>query len=250
MVKSANIIRRLGNKENDIKFFKHLLPLEVKTVVEPFGGTFAVIKHFYKDVNKYKFHINDNDEVLYYVYCNYKDIIAKYEELCKIYINEYVAEEMKHKFKSYFNTLDINENIKKYIDRNIFVRGNMFKPMKSFSNFNINEKTILDTSILTNLDYKNIFELYKDDPDTFMFLDPPYLFSDNSNYSSQLRETDMTQIIIDILEFLKVCKCKVMLIINKLNIINYLFKEYIRGEYLRVYQISKNQTYHLIITNY
>ena len=55
MGKTINIIRRLGNKETDIKFFKHLLPLDAKTVVEPFGGTFAVIKHFYKATIKYKF---------------------------------------------------------------------------------------------------------------------------------------------------------------------------------------------------
>lgn len=49
MVKYNNIINRLGNKETDMKHFKHLLPLDVKTVAEPFSGSFAVIKHFYKD---------------------------------------------------------------------------------------------------------------------------------------------------------------------------------------------------------
>ena len=39
-------------------FFKHMLPLDVKIVVEPFGGSFAIIKHFYKDTNKYTFHNN------------------------------------------------------------------------------------------------------------------------------------------------------------------------------------------------
>ena len=59
MVKTINIIRRIGSKQNDIKYFSHLLPLEVETVIEPFGGSFAVIKFFYKDINKYKFHINN-----------------------------------------------------------------------------------------------------------------------------------------------------------------------------------------------
>ena len=43
MVKTLNIIRRIGSKQNDIKHFSHLLPLEIETVVEPFGGSFAVI---------------------------------------------------------------------------------------------------------------------------------------------------------------------------------------------------------------
>jgi hypothetical protein len=60
--------------------------------------------------------------------------------------------------------------------------------------------------------------VYKDDEEAFLFLDLPYLYSDNSNYASQIRDTDMTQIVVDIIEFLKTCKCKVMLVINKLNL--------------------------------
>ena len=45
-------------------------------------------------------------------------------------------------------------------------------------------------------------------------------------------------------------KCKIMLIINKLDILVYLFKDYIKGEYERIYQLSKKKAVHLIITNY
>ena len=60
----------------------------------------------------------------------------------------------------------------------------------------------------------------------------------------------MTSILLDILELLKNAKCKVMLIINKLNILEYLFKDFIRGEYIRIYQNTKKKMKHLIITNY
>ena len=59
-----------------LSFLKHLLPLDVNTVVEPFGGSFSVIKHVYIDVNKYKFHINDLDETLFYVYNNLNDLFC------------------------------------------------------------------------------------------------------------------------------------------------------------------------------
>ena len=52
MLKYNNIINRSGGKENDINFFQHLLPLDVDAVVEPFGGSVAVVKHFHKDINK------------------------------------------------------------------------------------------------------------------------------------------------------------------------------------------------------
>ena len=65
MVRYNNVVTREGSKQNDIKYFSHLLPLDVKRVVEPFAGSFAVIKLFYKDLSKYDFHINDNDEKLF-----------------------------------------------------------------------------------------------------------------------------------------------------------------------------------------
>ena len=51
MVKYNNIINRLGN-ETDMKHFKHLLPVDVKTVAEPFSCSFEVTKIFYKVLDK------------------------------------------------------------------------------------------------------------------------------------------------------------------------------------------------------
>ena len=50
----------------------------------------------------------------------------------------------------------------------------------------------------------------------------------------------MTQIVVDILEYLRVCKCKVMLVI-RLNILSYLFKDCIKGELEKIYQLSKEE---------
>ena len=60
----------------------------------------------------------------------------------------------------------------------------------------------------------------------------------------------MTHIIVYITEYLETCKCNVMLIINKLNLLEYLFEDYIKGSYNRIYKISRKKTVHLIITNY
>lgn len=54
---------RLGNKQTDIKFFENMLPTKnIKTVVEPFAGTFAIIRNVYYD-SKYKRVINDKDDI-------------------------------------------------------------------------------------------------------------------------------------------------------------------------------------------
>jgi hypothetical protein len=63
---------RLGNKTNEIKNFKMHFPNidSITTIVEPFGGSFAVIRCHYINENK-KFHVNDTDEKLFDVYKNY-----------------------------------------------------------------------------------------------------------------------------------------------------------------------------------
>ena len=88
----------------------------------------------------------------------------------------------------------------------------------------------------------------------FFFLDPPYLFSDNSHYSQQQRKegSDMTHIIYEIFEILqdKTTKAKIMMIMNDMKIIRYIFKDFVKGEYEKIYQIGKRKSIHLIITNY
>lgn len=246
-MKYVNIINRIGNKSTDIKFFKHLLPIDVETVVEPFGGSFAVSKLFYQDANRYKFHINDLDETLFYIYQHYDDMIRIYRELFNTYNETYSKK--YYDFKNYFEGLDMHPQIKNYIRDTYFVRGSLFKAVKN-SIVNPNEELILQQSKITNLDYKDIFEEYKTNENAFLFLDPPYLFSNNSSYIPQANESDMTSIVLDILEFMQTCKCKVMLIINELDILSHLFKDYIKGRYNRVYQLSKKKTVHLIICNY
>ena len=125
----------------------------------------------------------------------------------------------------------------------------MFKQLKN-KNFDENERTILINSLFTNEDYINIFNKYKNDDKAFLFIDPPYLFSDSSGYHPQNENKDMTAIILDPLELLKTAKCKIMLIINKLNILEYLFKDFIKGEYSKIYAITLKKMKHLIITNY
>ena len=120
MVKTLNIIRRIGSKQNDIKHFNHLLPLDVKTVVEPFGGSFAVIKFYYKDVDKYKFHINDLDESLFYMYTHFEEYLEALDVVNEIY-DKMECIDSGGKLKAYIDDLKINDSIKEYIKANFFI---------------------------------------------------------------------------------------------------------------------------------
>ena len=252
---SRLVFSRFGNKEKDLKFFKEFLPLDdINTVVEPFGGTFAVIRKIYND-KKIKKIVNDNDNEIYEIYKNPEEYLEYYKKMCahaftfenenkNIRTKELLIDiEGKEEFKSRF---------KDYFIRSSIVRGNLFRARKDNDCSQMLE--IMKDIEFYNEDYKNIIEKYKDKKEAFIFLDPPYLFSNNNNYSAQRDKTgmDMTHIIIYLLELFKDKKtlCKLMLIINKLNIIEYLFKDYIKGEYNKQYGISKKRDVHLIITNF
>lgn len=252
-----NIIQRLGNKESDIKFFIKYLPLDCKNIIEPFAGSFAVIRKVYNDYTKYNLFINDLDEDLYFIYTHIDEYIKEKNDLMELYknnldsyINTLEFPKKSTEFKNDILKSDINEIIKNQLINTFFIKGCMFKPIKSRLHNKI-EYNILKNATITNDDYIECIEKFKDDENAFIFLDPPYLFSNNSSYiPCKDTKHDTTFILIVLLDYFKRCKCKLMLVINKLDIISYLFKDYIKDEYEKVYQITKKKMTHLIITNY
>ena len=70
--------------------------MDAETIVEPFGGSFAVIKHHYKDTDKYNFHINDTDPNLLFSYIHYDDYINAIKA-CDDYYEHSLANKTKDK---------------------------------------------------------------------------------------------------------------------------------------------------------
>lgn len=241
----THLIQRIGSKTNDIKYFKDLLPLDVKNVVEPFGGSFAVIRDVYHD-NKYNKFVNDTDLDLYYIYTHPQALINGFKfwnEINKKNILTRKKKELLMKSK-------LNEHVKKYIIDNSIVRGSLTKS-KNITDLK-DELNLIKNINFTNMDAFELIDKFKYKKDTFVFLDPPYLFSNNSGYFTQNEKSDMTEYIIYFLNLFndRKVKAKVMLIINDLGILRHLFKDFIVGSYEKIYQISKKKMRHLIITNY
>jgi site-specific DNA-adenine methylase len=241
----VNLIQRLGSKTTDIKNFVDLLPLDVKTVVEPFGGSFAVIRDVYSD-DKYKKYVNDSDPELYYIYKHPEQLKKGLKIWNKIADEKITTDEKKEKLMKQ----KININVKNYISRSLIIRGSIAKK-KNIDNIDeqINFIKKINFSNEDAFKFMNKFLFKKD---TFIFLDPPYLFSDNTPYKTQREDTDATNYYIYFLEILKNprVKAKIMLIINDLKILRWIYKNYIKGQYERVYQLGKKKSTHLIITNY
>ena len=108
-------------------------------------------------------------------------------------------------------------------------------------------------------------EEYKDNEKAFIYLDPPYLNSFNGNYdqyNTSIDENniiiDNTKIYIDILDYLKNSKCKILFSINSNSITRHLYKDYIKVDYSSVYssthiknkKTSKNKENILLISNF
>lgn len=241
------LIQRLGSKMTDIKFFFDLLPLDIDNVVEPFGGSFSVIRDVYFE-DKYKKFVNDSDTELCYVYNYPEQLLDGF-----VYWNDIIARNEKGSkgaIMEFLNYKNINENVKQYILSTMVLKGYMMKPKpltNSESDIKFMKKISFDN--YDGFDYINKFK-YNDR--TFIFIDPPYLFSDNGSYQKQTIDNDNTDYYIKLLDLLKDINIKayIMIIINDLKILRYLFKDYIRGDYLRVYQTGKKKMKHLIITNY
>ncbi len=246
MVKS-NLITRTGSKKTDIKYFKELLPEDVKTVVEPFAGGFSVMRDCYGD-DKYKKYANDLDPTLYYAYTHPEELKRGFEIWNGINAKEINSKEKRTEMET--KTDELNKHTIDYILIGHIVRGTIT------TNKNITDADE-DIKMIKKINFSNedAFEFmapFLKKKDAFLFLDPPYLFSDNSTYNPQVGITDNTDMYIKFIDILKdkATKAKVMLVINDLKILRWLFKDFIKGDYIRMYQMSKKKMSHLIICNY
>ena len=110
---------------------------------------------------------------------------------------------------------------------------------------------------ISNDDYKLCMDKFKDDTNAFLFCDPPYFGSDNTDYNSHGSRVDKNNKIIDnteifvyLSQYIKNCKCKIMIVINDNALLRFLFDGYIKKTYNKIYQLVKNKDTLMVITNY
>jgi len=261
---SLSILPYVGSKRQDIKYFDEYLPKNITHIIEPFGGSAYLSLYLFSLNPKLKCIVNDVD----YKLINFFNQVKKHSNLIVEGYNELISRNL--------SKIDFNKIIEEYkeetgsdIEKAILylfyikyysLRPGMYPLNKKFNqiimkDYDIFFKWIKNTEFILG-DYSELFEKYKNNKKYYFFIDPPYFDSFNSTYMSYNSKNktkiiqDNTKIFIDILDFLKKAKCKAMLIINKNAITEYIYKDYIVGEYNKLYQITKKETKHLIITNY
>lgn len=242
-----------GNKRFEVKHILELVKINLNDydkIVEPFCGSFAFSIYLY-DVLKLDvdYILNDNDKQLINLLMDIKKNNSdKYFDFCqsksKVDKDEFIKiiSEKDNKLLNYF-----------YYNKIYNIHKGMY-PMSRECKANKTKKHIITDEFLkrpqtyiTNNDFKETLEKYKDDEKALLFLDPPYIGTCNSSYNDLY--DNCADYIVFIVEYLKDCKCKVILSYNFCKIINYLFKDYNIIKYNHKYQTTKNKNVHCIITN-
>lgn len=253
------IIPYMGSKRTELDIIKEYEPKHIDKFVDVFGGA-CNVSLFYKN-RGFKVHYNDLLEPLYKLI---KTISNKEdtEKLLKEYNNIDETEETFYKifdkeiemtdecrflyltsacFRSCFKkrTPQLHKGKLKQVNRNY---------LKDYHKF-------MKEMEITNKDYKDILEKYKNDENVFLYLDPPYISKTTKQYGNEFTIKDLEYI----KEYMSnYCDCKVMLHIDFTGYTYHEFKDMIKYVYPFRYVSScrkKNkrgvyEKYHMIIRNF
>lgn len=244
-----------GNKRNEYDHIKSFLPemQNIHTIVEPFCGSCAVSFKIWKnaDENK-KYHMNDINSYLINFYKMIQE--DKKEEI----LNE--LEQFKKITKEEWNKImrKKEKSVSEFILEKVWAKNLMcpigYKPFPKLEKFRkkIPYDEFIKHSHLTNQDHISIFEQYKNDDNAFLFLDPPYINSNNDEYKMDGVNFvgNMEELFLSILDILKNGKCKVMLVVNNRLLMKLLFKDFIKNKYEKTYSRTHKKDEHLIICNF
>ena len=248
-----------GNKYLEAK--KHLKDkiLEFKNydiICEPFCGIFGFSRAFLELNPDFKgeIWINDFDDKLIN---SIKDIKEKPMET----INKLKEEIKKYKIDKELS----NDKSKSYLLNNISMAQN--ERLCNIEKFNnkvnnyiekINDyKIFFDKVKIFNLEFNDFIKELPKNKKILIFLDPPYFNSSNTCYDKYINKDtkanedykDGTKLYIDIYELFKKKNknIKIIMIINKINFINYFFKDWLYKTFNGFYQnTNKNIKIHNI----
>lgn len=242
-----------GNKRNEVVPICDVLDKSldsIDTIIEPFCGTSAV--SFYiamKHPKKYTYILNDNNPYLIELYKVAKDE-NKFSSLIES-LNNKVINIDKQKYNALEPSLTrfIIHNKIKRIRAGLFPLN--YKPKPELFNslrdcpivqFLRNENVILSCG-----DALTLFQTYKDSSNVLMFIDPPYINSDNTFYINP--DCNIYEYLID--NNMDSMNAKLCMCLENSWIIRLLFKHNkMSKEYDKSYDnASRRKTTHIIIHN-
>jgi len=241
----------VGSKYQEIPLFVNWLPTDQSTtIVEPFAGSAAVSYHLFQN-GFHNINISDRDPFLLELWDRVRDddkrnqLITELADTVSSISNkeQYVALMKQRNFISeLIGTTWYSYHHKIYP---------MTGPRPNFNEiYNRPYTTFLQQINAVQSDFIPMCERYRNDPNAFIFLDPPYVNEDNSYYSNDGNVFDMESMYTYIHDLIANARCKVLMIVSDRLLMRLLFKDMITGSYPKQYQFSKKRVNHLIIANY
>lgn len=256
------LVKWSGGKGDEIKIFEKYFPSNYDKYIEPFVGGGAVY-----------FYLNPNNAVISDVHTELVDLYrsigeGKMKDIYEFMTQTPNTEEMYYKVRDEMKIHEPLDNAKRfYYQRKTCFRGMLrynkngkFNiPFKKYKTINYNDLTnvnyelLLSRTEILNKSFDYIFETYNN-PNNFMFLDPPY-DSEFTDYGyCQFGREEHKQLA----ALFKNTKIKCLIIIGKTDFIVDLYKDYIVEEYDKKYKFKlygkrigdEINAKHLIIKNY
>lgn len=247
-MKNHFIIPYFGNKRNEVEFIyeEFKKAKNIKIIVECFCGSCA-LSYYISSIHpkKYKYILNDNNGFLIELMKIMKD-----ENKFNLWIDEInkIIELIKDK-ESYVKYTDKNTLNgwfigNKYYNIRPFLYPNGKKINKIKNDIPILNFLRNEDITLINEDGAEVFNKYKDNKNCVMFIDPPYIMTNNSFYANP--DFKIYESLINIKKY----KTKIICALNDNFFIRLIFSKNKIIEYDKKYQTNKKKIKHLIITNF
>jgi len=260
MNKNHFIFPYVGNKRNEIiDFYKYLDFEGITTIIEPFCGSSAMSYYIaQKHPGKFKYILNDNNEILLRLYNTFKDEpgIDKLNEEINYFIDDFNSYEDDKTRKHFYKNKIKEDTLLTYFIKNKIcsIRPGLYpliNTKKKIKNVDLRKHGVYD--FIKNEDV--IFEFgdgidfyikHAGNASVMILMDPPYVNSCNGFYDNPkgniyeyLHDNDIQK-----------NKAKTYLILENIWINKLLFRNSnLLFEYAKTYESSKRKTSHILISN-
>ena len=237
-----------GNKRSEMIEIYNFIDFEgIDTIVEPYCGSCAMSYYIWLKHPDLKFILNDNNKYLLEMF----DIIRDDNKLneFEIKINDELMPILLNDKEKYVEFVKQNNIYSWYIGHKFYnIKPGLFPQNKKFNSIKISNLGITDFFKNANIEFHNMdgIEFYKNHKkkkNNLILLDPPYLSSCNDFYQDS--NTNIYEYLYN--NNINQEESKIYLILEKIWILELLFKNNERIIYNKLYQMSKKKTIHMII---
>lgn len=249
-----------GNKRTEYKEFKGAIPLENKlNIIEPFCGSASISFALWLEYgDKFNYYLNDLDDNLIDYFNLLKSVSI--DEIFKKMNEIKLRSNTKETFKILIDEYKIDKDIYKFMCiSKISLFGNFtcfrYKAYgnktsgfrKTINHIKFQEFINSPNVFITKDDWYDCYNRHKDDSQSLIIFDPPYLDSYNDCYKQNPNLIN----IYDKLDEIRNDKATSLFIIEKIDKIEKLFKDWIISiEYDKRYPIQKKKTIHIMYSNH